>query len=230
MYPMVKIPSSFLLYVCQTIQSSIVPCPIPWPGGCNDRVVMTMVEDDMRVTVRHDIRMVTQCAVAVPPSWADQSVPPGVAPVTSVTTAHWGAHNRITLHNTDQLTIYCNMPLNATAWKTKSKSLLLISPVGEDMWHDGVSPQSSFSCVHYFNFFQFLNLSEIIVWLLQQAAVPSPSVVLTLQWQHSRLGHNCRRCAALLWWLHVQGGSANMWQCGAGQCRKWFIAGGLRLG
>lgn len=178
----------------------------------------------------HDIRMVTQCAVAVPPSWADQSVPPGVAPVTSVTTAHWGAHNRITLHNTDQLTIYCNMPLNATAWKTKSKSLLLISPVGEDMWHDGVSPQSSISCVHYFNFFQFLNLSEIIVWLLQQAAVPSPSVVLTLQWQHSRLGHNCRRCAALLWWLHVQGGSANMWQCGAGQCRKWFIAGGLRLG
>ena len=139
-------------------------------------------------------------------------------------------HNRITLHNTDQHTIYCNMPLNATAWKTKSKSLLLISPVGEDMWHDGVSPQSSFSCVHYFNFFQFLNLSEIIVWLLQQAAVPSPSVVLTLQWQHSRLGHNCRRCAALLWWLHVQGGSANMWQCGAGQCRKWFIAGGLRLG
>ena len=230
MYPMVKIPSSFLLYVCQTIQSSIVPCPIPWPGGCNDRVVMTMVEGDTRVTVRHDIRMVTQCAVAVPPSWADQSVPPGVAPVTSVTTAHWGAHNRITLHNTDQLTIYCNMPLNATAWKTKSKSLLLISPVGEDMWHDGVSPQSSFSCVHYFNFFQFLNLSEIIVRLLQQAAVPSPSVVLTLQWQHSRLGHNCRRCAALLWWLHVQGGSANMWQCGAGQCRKWFIAGGLRLG
>lgn len=230
MYPMVKIPSSFLLYVCQTIQSSIVPCPIPWPGGCNDRVVMTMVEGDTRVTVRHDIRMVTQCAVAVPPSWADQSVPPGVAPVTSVTTAHWGAHNRITLHNTDQHTIYCNMPLNATAWKTKSKSLLLISPVGEDMWHDGVSPQSSFSCVHYFNFFQFLNLSEIIVWLLQQAAVPSPSVVLTLQWQHSRLGHNCRRCAALLWWLHVQGGSANMWQCGAGQCRKWFIAGGLRLG
>lgn len=209
---MVKIPSSFLLYVCQTIQSSIVPCPIPWPGGCNDRVVMTMVEGDTRVTVRHDIRMVTQCAVAVPPSWADQSVPPGVAPVTSVTTAHWGAHNRITLHNTDQHTIYCNMPLNATAWKTKSKSLLLIS------------------CVHYFNFFQFLNLSEIIVRLLQQAAVPSPSVVLTLQWQHSRLGHNCRRCAALLWWLHVQGGSANMWQCGAGQCRKWFIAGGLRLG
>ena len=230
MYPMVKIPSSFLLYVCQTIQSSIVPCPIPWPGGCNDRVVMTMVEGDTSVTVRHDIRMVTQCAVAVPPSWADQSVPPGVAPVTSVTTAHWGAHNRITLHNTDQHTIYCNMPLNATAWKTKSKSLLLISPVGEDMWHDGVSPQSSFSCVHSFNFFQFLNLSEIIVWLLQQAAVPSPSVVLTLQWQHSRLGHNCRRCAALLWWLHVQGGSANMWQCGAGQCRKWFIAGGLRLG
>ena len=230
MYPMVKIPSSFLLYVCQTIQSSIVPCPIPWPGGCNDRVVMTMVEGDTRVTVRHDIRMVTQCAVAVPPSWADQSVPPGVAPVTSVTTAHWGAHNRITLHNTDQHTIYCNMPLNATAWKTKSKSLLLISPVGEDMWHDGRSPQLSFSCVHHFNFFQFLNLSEIIVWLLQQAAVPSPSVVLTLQWQHSRLGHNCRRCAALLWWLHVQGGSANMWQCGAGQCRKWFIAGGLRLG
>ena len=230
MYPMVKIPSSFLLYVCQTIQSSIVPCPIPWPGGCNDRVVMTMVEGDTRVTVRHDIRMVTQCAVAVPPSWADQSVPPGVAPVTSVTTAHWGAHNRITLHNTDQHTIYCNMPLNATAWKTKSKSLLLISLVGEDMWLNGVSPQSSFSCVHYFNFFQFLNLSEIIVWLLQQAAVPSPSVVLTLQWQHSRLGHNCRRCAALLWWLHVQGGSANMWQCGAGQCRKWFIAGGLRLG
>ena len=139
MYPMVKIPSSFLLYVCLTIQSSIVPCPIPWPGGCNDRVVMTMVEGDTRVTVRHDIRMVTQCAVAVPPSWADQSVPPGVAPVTSVTTAHWGAHNRITLHNTDQLTIYCNMPLNATAWKTKSKSLLLISPVGEDMWHDGVA-------------------------------------------------------------------------------------------
>ena len=52
MYPMVKIPSSFLLYVCQTIQSSIVPCPIPWPGGCNDRVVMTMVEGDTRVTVR----------------------------------------------------------------------------------------------------------------------------------------------------------------------------------
>ena len=99
----------------------------------------------------------------MPPSWADQSVPPGVAPVTSVTTAHWGAHNRITLHNTDQHTIYCNMPLNATAWKTKSKSLLLISPVGEDIWHDGASPQSSFSCVHYFNFFQFLNLSEIIV-------------------------------------------------------------------
>ena len=230
MYPMVKIPSSFLLYVCQIIQSSIVPCPIPRAGGCNDRVVMTMVEVDKRVTVWHDIRMVTQCAVAVPPSWADQSVPPGVAPVTSVTTAHWGAHNRITLHNTDQHTIYCNMPLNATAWKTKSKSLLLISPVGEDIWHDGASPQSSFSCVHYFNFFQFLNLSEIIVWLLQQAPVPSPSVVLTLQWQHSRLGHNCRRCAALLWWLHVQGGSANMWQCGAGQCRKWFIAGGLRLG
>ena len=52
MYPMVKIPSSFLLYVCLTIQSFIVPCPIPWPGGCNDRVVMTMVEGDTRVTVR----------------------------------------------------------------------------------------------------------------------------------------------------------------------------------